>query len=865
MTALNPVLTAAIQAANQGLSIIPVKPGTKQPAVPWKQYQRIPATMDQILQWWRENPAYGLGIITGKVSNNLEMLELEGRATEQHLDDDIFDIAEASGLAELASRIFWGGWTETSPSGGLHFFYRLKNTPAGNTRLAKDTDGKILAETRGEGGYVVAAPTPGSFHETGNPWEICTHGPEHILTLTEEEHEALMALFKSINKYLPPESHQTSFDLTHPASHSEYGFDAGTRPGDDYEQKTTWAEILEPAGWTAIYTAGSTTYWRRPGKNIGISATTGHATDRDRLYVFTSSTQFEPEIPYTKFGAYSLLNFGGDHAEAARVLAAEGYGQQAKQLVPYIPGMGPSELSEPTGGSTVSKVREGDSEAEPPTTPPQVESDTLGQAGTNGTKTGGGTGQTPTAGSLALVVSNPDPEPSAPQRCEDFDALWFAQHYQHKIAYVPQWGKWLYWNGHVWQSQPEGGGIVRELAKQLYRQLPTTEKAAAAYKTKVLTRAGITNRLTMAQTDLRLVAEKDTLDRHPYELNTPEGIINLKTGQLGQPDPTRWHTKTTTTAPARMETPMWDKFLNQTFAGNAEMIGYLQRLAGYSATGIISDHILPFLYGPGGNGKSVLLDTLIAILGDYATSAPARFLMAGPDRHETEIARLDGQRLVVCSEINENDRFDEAKVKLLTGGDKLTARHMYRDYFTFTPTHKLWLMGNHKPKVSTGGTSFWRRTNVIGFNQTVKPEDVIENLDQKLVDAEGPGILQWVIDGAKQYLENGLQTPQSVKTDSQEYAAEEDSLSRFVDECLIIGGGEYARVSSSDMNRAYKEWCYRENETEISSTALGRALREVYGLGKARTEKGMLFTNVTLANTGEDTPKDPWSDLGGGR
>ena len=204
-------------------------------------------------------------------------------------------------------------------------------------------------------------------------------------------------------------------------------------------------------------------------------------------------------------------------------------------------------------------------------------------------------------------------------------------------------------------------------------------------------------------------------------------------------------------------------------------------------------------------------------------------------------------------------------MKLLTGGDKLTARHMYRDYFTFTPTHKLWLMGNHKPKVSTGGTSFWRRTNVIGFNQTVKPEDVIENLDQKLVDTEGPGILQWVIDGAKQYLENGLQTPQSVKTDSQEYAAEEDTLSRFVDECLIIGGGEYARISSSDMNRAYKEWCSRENETEISSTALGRALREVYGLGKTRTGNGTRFTNVTLANTGEDTPKDPWGDLGGGR
>lgn len=843
MTALNPVLAAAIQAANQGLSVIPVRPGTKQPAVPWKQYQRIPATIDQILQWWRENPGYGLGVITGKVSGNLEMLELEGRATEQHLDDDIFNLAEASGLSELVSRIFWGGWTEISPSGGLHFFYRLKNTPAGNTRLAKDTDGKVLAETRGEGGYVVAAPTPGSFHETGNPWEICTYGPEHILTLTEEEHEAVMTLFKSINKYLPPESHQTSLDLTHPSSHNEYGFDAGTRPGDDYEQRTTWAEILEPAGWTAIYTAGSTTYWRRPGKNIGISATTGHATDRDRLYVFTTSTDFEPEIPYTKFGAWALLNYGGDHHEAARKLHADGYGQQARQLVPTIPGSNPQD----TLGQTETTGTNPDS-----TEPPEGGNETLPPAAA-------------VAGNLALVVDNPDTEPSAPARTEDFDALWLADTYQHQIAYCPEWGKWLTWNGHTWQPQPEGGGYVRELAKHLYRQLSDKTKQEASYKTKVLARSGISNRLAMAETDLRLVVSKTILDQHPYQLNTPGGIIDLKTGNLTPPNPEAWHTKTTLVTPQRQETPMWDKFLTQTFNRDTQIIDYMQRLAGYSATGIVADHVLPFLYGPGGNGKSVLLDTLMAILGDYATSAPARFLMAGPASHETEIARLDGQRLVICSEINEHDKFDEAKVKLLTGGDRLTARYMRQDYFTFTPTHKLWLMGNHQPKVTSGGPSFWRRLQLVGFTYSVPANEIIENLDQKLIKNEGPGILQWIIDGAIKYLNSGLNTPESVKTASKEYATEEDALSRFVEECLIIGGGEYARVSSSEMNQTYAQWCNRENENEISNTALGRALRNTYGLGKARRGRGMLFTNVTLANTGDDTSNDPWSDLGGGR
>ncbi|MFK5279863.1 phage/plasmid primase, P4 family, partial [Lacticaseibacillus paracasei] len=190
--------------------------------------------------------------------------------------------------------------------------------------------------------------------------------------------------------------------------------------------------------------------------------------------------------------------------------------------------------------------------------------------------------------------------------------------------------------------------------------------------------------------------------------------------------------------------------------------------------GVVSHHILPFLHGAGGNGKSVMLDVLVQLLGDYATTAPAGFLMTGRS-DESAIARLSGQRLVVCSEIDQSARFDEAKVKLITGGDKLTARFLYGQYFSFVPTHHLWLMGNHQPRVEAGGESFWRRLRLVPFNVTVPKPQRIERLAQIMADEEGPGILAWIITGAVTAHRDGLAEPAAVMAATDEYASEEDA------------------------------------------------------------------------------------------
>ncbi len=211
--------------------------------------------------------------------------------------------------------------------------------------------------------------------------------------------------------------------------------------------------------------------------------------------------------------------------------------------------------------------------------------------------------------------------------------------------------------------------------------------------------------------------------------------------------------------------------LHDTFQGEheAELIDYMQQLLGCAAIGKVIHHILPFFYGSGANGKSCLLETVSLVFGDYAISAPANFLMAARNEHATEIARLQGARFVVCSEINQGTKFDEAKVKLLTGGDKLTGRFMRADYTDFTPTHTLFLMGNHQPTVGAGGHAFWRRLRLIPFAHQV--EKKIDGYHQQMFDAEGPAILAWIVAGAVKVINNGLTEPQCVMAATEESSA----------------------------------------------------------------------------------------------
>jgi putative DNA primase/helicase len=440
---------------------------------------------------------------------------------------------------------------------------------------------------------------------------------------------------------------------------------------------------------------------------------------------------------------------------------------------------------------------------------------------------------------------NGAPHPASFGPTEDGLARALVAHFGDQLRYCPQRGKWLHWEGHRWRW--DEAEIHRELIRGLGRQLPE-DKEWSPFRRRAMSAAGVTGIARLAQSDSRVVAHFADLDGDPWALNTPAGIVNLRTGELEPSDPARLCTRSTLCRPASsLKAERWEEFLTDTFGEDAELTAYLRRLVGYSAVGMVGPHVLPFCFGSGGNGKGVFLEALAGVLGDYATTAPVGFLMAQQYAgHETEIARLAGSRMVICSEVNEEDRFDEAKVKQLTGGDTLTARFMRQDHFTFTPSHQLWLMGNHKPAVRSGGRSFWRRLRLVPFVHEVPEEKVVEDLQGTLVRDHGPELLAWVISGAVEYAAAGLLEPGSVKAATAEYAQEQDTVAQFVASSCRVGGGDHVAIKISKLREVYEQWCHAEGQKPVSAKALGIALERRFNVSRPRQASARLYGNISL-------------------
>jgi hypothetical protein len=322
---MTPIHDAALAAYEAGLSVVPpAEDGSKKPLSTWKRYQHFRATSDQLNEWY--GPHTGLGAVLGQVSGNVEAFEFDDRTVYEQF----VALARQSGLGDLIQKLE-EGYVEDTPSGGVHWLSHCEKI-AGNTKLAtrpkrpeeerdpKDKT-KTLIETRGEGGYIVLAPSNGRVHPTGGAYRLRAGSFATIPTITPDERRELHQLAKAFHQSDGKE--RASFTKTAAAA-----ADAGGRPGDDFNARATWADVL--TGWTAVFTTNGETHWRRPGKKIGTSATTNHG-GLDLLIVFSTSTAFvatttDAKQGYTKFAAYALLNHGGDFAAAARDLASKGYG-----------------------------------------------------------------------------------------------------------------------------------------------------------------------------------------------------------------------------------------------------------------------------------------------------------------------------------------------------------------------------------------------------------------------------------------------------------------------------------------------------------------------------------------------------------
>lgn len=345
--------------------------------------------------------------------------------------------------------------------------------------------------------------------------------------------------------------------------------------------------------------------------------------------------------------------------------------------------------------------------------------------------------------------------------------------------------------------------------------------------------------LTKVEPELKahpeIVQTMDDFDTDDYLLNTPDGIVDLRTGEMSDPEPERLMSKATAVAPTTPEdAPRWLQFIEEVTGGDEELASYLQRLAGYALTGSTQEQVLAFVHGPPATGKTVFIDTLGGLFGTYHQTAAANtFASASKDRHPADLAKLAGARLVTASETQEGRAWDTQRVKVLTGGDRVSARFMRQDFFTYQPQYQIIIVGNSEPEVKGVDEALMRRLHIVPFEN--RPDEIDRLLTDKLKD-EWPGILAWCIDGCLEWLEDGLTPPPVVVDRTEAYRKEEDPVGLFLEHQCETGDPD-GFVSRRKLYSAWSQWMGQQGENPGSLKQLRRRFhpkRHTYGFTEAR-------------------------------
>lgn len=422
-----------------------------------------------------------------------------------------------------------------------------------------------------------------------------------------------------------------------------------------------------------------------------------------------------------------------------------------------------------------------------------------------------------------------------PEFADDALALSFSDAFGDRLRYVDAWGRWFWWTGQVWKH--DDTLRVYDLCRHHCRSYavnaaPATQKAVTSGKTIAAVEK-------LARSDRRHAANVSQWDADLWLLNTPSGVVDLRTREIRPHDPLEHMTKQAAVSPdPEGACPLWMQFLHEVTAGDVDLQAFLQRICGYALTGVTREHAMFFAYGTGRNGKGVFLNTIVSILGDYAMTAdPDTFTASGAGKHLTVLARLQGARLVVAQETEEGIPWAEARIKSITGGDPITANYMRQDHFTYMPQFKLFMAGNHKPGLRNVDEAIRARFNLIPFTITIPPERRDERLTEKLAE-ERPAILQWMIDGCTDWQETRLRAPKAVKSATGEYFDAEDSTGLWLEECCEVNKKFYDVLGNIFLS--WSKWAQASGEQAGSKKAFGAAM-EARGFSTQRGTAGVRY------------------------
>lgn len=410
----------------------------------------------------------------------------------------------------------------------------------------------------------------------------------------------------------------------------------------------------------------------------------------------------------------------------------------------------------------------------------------------------------------------------------------FARMHAGAVRYCYQWKSWLYFDGRRW-IKDESGEIekrAKETVREMYAEAngradDASRKLLVKWALKSESASGIAAMTRLAQSEPGIPVMVDEFDRDQWLFNVANGTIELKTGTLREHRPEDLLTKL---APAPYDAeatcPTFEAFLNVVMAGNANLIGFLQRAVGYSLSASIREQVIFIPHGFGKNGKSTFIEAIEKTMGDYALSTPPETLMVRFGDGPTEdVARLCGARFVSAVESEDGRRLAESRIKQLTGGDKVSARFLYGHFFDFRPTFKIWYATNHLPTVRGQDEAIWRRIMKIPFNVTIPEKEREQDYFTKRLAPELPGILAWAVAGCLRWQAEGLNGPDEVRQATDEYRHEQDIVAAFIaDRCLL---DEHRREAPGRLYKAFADWCHEQGDKHVmTNTAFGRRLTE---------------------------------------
>ena len=431
-----------------------------------------------------------------------------------------------------------------------------------------------------------------------------------------------------------------------------------------------------------------------------------------------------------------------------------------------------------------------------------------------------------------VIPSNPEVIPTI-HLTDLGNGLRFVEAVKDRVCYVQAWGQWMVWNGKYWEVSDDI--VIRKVAHavviDMYKAAVkdnVLDNELAKWALKSETAARITAMIGEAQP--YLVVDVARFDAHPDYLNVGNGIVDLRSGAVIGHDRTWFFTKyIDIDFDPNADRTVIDAFMQTITAHDLDLSQYIKRAVGYSVTGRTDEHCLFFAYGNGKNGKSTFMNMLSMVMGEYATTTSVEALLdvnAKGEGASPYMARLPGKRLAMAQEMPEGRRMNESLVKSITGGDRIATRGLYKDVFEFTPTHTLWVSGNHKPRIAGTDDGIWRRLRILPFTTTI-PE--AQRRDSRAIEAEfyahRTGILRWLIEGARMWYKMGLGSCRAVDVATSEYRGEEDAVARFITERCDMS--PVKSVSKALLYAAWREWAEDEGDKAAFAKSQRWLLRQL--------------------------------------